>query len=76
MCGIVERRIVYVVGMGGELQEVGSRAAGTSRAKVTIVDPGSDCSVRIAKVVGWECNHEKKKIENWVEGWACSGPGL
>jgi hypothetical protein len=50
----------------GALQIDGSRADPTGRAKVTIIDPGTDGPMRITKAVGWECEHRKETIADWI----------
>jgi hypothetical protein len=51
----------------GELQEDGSRAPPTGRAKVTIVDPEAAGPKRIKDAVGWNCDWRKGTIEEWVD---------
>src|ERR1700674_25714 len=56
----------------GELQKGGGRAPATGRAKVTIVDPGTDGPMRVKEAVGWECDWQQKTIANWIQSGGLS----
>jgi len=52
----------------GALTAKGKRAHPTGRAKVTVVELKDDAHQRIERTVGWACDFQKMKIEDWIAG--------